>query len=187
MSEIKPLGQLVSSLLLDAAQEKEFERIAQVYDTFYQTLLTQWYAFSTNRTTTKLTLSDFTYLDQRARHLQKTLPPGSHDFELPLFACNELCRNLRENEFAGRPLPHPTVTPLKRDHQSVVFYWGFDIKVREHHMRVPLIGHAATGRFRYFTGSIVAVGVRRHARGMQCLVYFRDNEKAPVKAEATAA
>lgn len=185
MNETKPLGQLVSSLEFDRSQEEEFTRIAQRYHDHYQELLRRWYIFSDSRIHPRLSMADFAYIDQTSRHVQAELPEEDLHIELPLFAASELCRNLREIELAGKPMPHPDLAPIVRQPTEVVFYWGFDVKVRDHHLKVPILGQAPTGRFSFFMGSIRAIGVRRGPRGMQCVIYYRENEQRKPAANGT--
>lgn len=178
MSETKPLSHIASTLTLNSYQQEEFSRISTLYTKVYNQLLGKWYRFAATKESDRIDGQDLKHIDRSLRQLQEQPWLSSpEDKSIALFASNELCRHLKEREQHGLPPPHPELAPMTKFNDEVVFYWGFDIKVKEHTVRVPVLGKATTGRFRYFSGSIKAIGVRSEGESMQCVIYYRENSE----------
>ncbi len=182
MPDTKPLSHICSTLNLNSYQQEEFDRISGLYNRVYNHLLAQWYSFAEKKSSAALDGQDFKFIERTVRDLpRKGWLCTEEDRVISEHAASELERNLQERLALGLPLPHPDTAPMTKFSDEVVFYWGYDVKVKEHTARVPVLGKATTGRFRFFSGSIRAIGVRRSAPDeFQCVVYHRDNEKCPV-------
>lgn len=182
MHDTKPLSHIVSTLTLNSLQQEEFDRISKLYAKAYSILLDKWYRYAATKTNYAIDGADMRYIDRSLRTIcTHSWLKTQEDQQVATFASNELCRHLREREAQGLPAPHPEFSPLVRSASEVVFYWGYDIKVKDHTVRVPVLGKATTGRFKYFSGSIKAIGIDhdRH-EGFSCRIYFREND-APGK------
>lgn len=180
MQDIKPLSHIVSSLTLNSNQQEEFDRISKLYVKVYNLLLSKWYRYAERKEHSNIDGLDMRYIDRALRTIcTHDWLVTQEDQQVAVFASNELCRHLRERAFLGLPLPHPELCPMNRDTNEVVFYWGYDIKVKNHTVRVPIIGKATTGRFKYFSGSIKAIGMAHDPfEGFSCKIYFRENDQA---------
>ena len=189
MPENKPLSHLDSTLTLNSYQQEEFRRISDLYVKVYNLLLGKWYRFAASKNDNNvIDGADMRCIDRTLRSMcNHGWLTSEEDQQVATFASNELCRCLREREYHGLPPPHPQHDPIERETNEVVFYWGYDIKVKDHTVRVPVLGKASTGRFRYFSGSIKAIGVRDDkANGMRCIIYYRENDRDSAKSATPA-
>lgn len=186
MTDTKPLSHVASALHLNSFQQEEFERISGLYKRVYNKLLRKWYDFAEHRPKVPLSSSDYRFLERQLRQLQNQPWLSNHDDRLiSLFALNEFYRHMKERELCSLALPHPDTSPMTKHNDEVVFYWGYDVKVRDRTLKVPVLGKANTGRFYFFTGSIRAIGVRRNRQGMECVIYYRENAPSATTAQHT--
>lgn len=185
MPDTKPFSYIASSLSLNSYQKEEFDRISKLYTKVYNLLLSRWYRFSSRKASPRIDGHDMRFVDSCLNELtQQNWLEDADDKVIATFASNELCRHLREREMNGLPAPHPEFFPITKFDDEVVFYWEYDVRVKERTVRVPVLGKATTGRFKYFSGSIRGIGFRTDPLdgGMQCLIYFRENVAKPNEA-----
>ncbi len=178
MSDKKPRRIVSSSITLTPAQHEEYLRVSEVFHKVFNSLLLQWYGWAQRKPFPNITSSDFKFINERHRSLVYHVTWIEEDCEqIALFAANELCRVLTENELKGLPVPHKETNPIIRPTNEVVFYQDYNIKVKEKFVRLPVLGKAPVGKFNYFSGSIRAIGVKVDSNGdMRCNIYYEENE-----------